>query len=160
MTASFQVRAATLLVTSVIWATALVTAPRIVSQVADDAWVLRASAVVYALGGVICHQRPERSFRRSGVQVPVCARCEGLYLAAPFGIAGLMVTRHRYRRVIRSRSTWRWIILAASSWTAVTLLWEWTTGEMTSNVVRAIAGGVLGAAVAASVTAVVVGDLR
>jgi uncharacterized membrane protein len=159
MTSSF-LRAATLLVASVIWAAALVIAPRIVSQVADDTWVLRASAVVYALGGVICHQRPERSFRCSGVQVPVCARCEGLYLAAPFGIAGLMVVRRRCKRVIRSRSTWRWMILAASSLTVVTLMWEWTTGEVTSNVVRAIAGGVLGAAVAAAVTAVVVGDLR
>lgn len=160
MTSSFSFGAAALLLASLIWAATLVAAPHIVSRVSDDAPVLRAAAVVYALASFICHQRPERSFRLSGVQVPVCARCEGLYLAAPFGIAGLMAARHRYRRAIASRDTWRWLIIGASMLTLLTLAWEWMTGEMTSGVVRAIAGGVLGAAVAATVTAVVVGDLR
>ena len=34
---------------------------------------------VYQLGSLICHQRPERSFHLAGVQMPVCARCFGLY---------------------------------------------------------------------------------
>jgi len=49
----------------------------------DDRPALGA-AVVYLAGGRICHQRPERSFATRDVQWPVCARCSGLYLAAPF----------------------------------------------------------------------------
>jgi hypothetical protein len=160
MTPSFSINAMALLLASLIWAGALVAAPQIVRRVSEDAPVLRAAVVVYALSSFICHQRPERSFRLSGVQMPVCARCEGLYLAAPLGIAGLLVLRQRYRRAIASREKWQRIIIGASSLTLLTLAWEWMTGEMTSGVVRAIAGGVLGAAVAAAVTAVVVGDLR
>src|SRR4051812_18010349 len=37
---------------------------------------------VYAVGAVICHQRPERSFEIWHSQMPVCARCTGIYLGA------------------------------------------------------------------------------
>ncbi len=160
MTPSFQIGVVALLLASLIWAATLVAAPYIVSRVSDDTPVLRAAVVVYALASVICHQRPERSFRMSGVQVPVCARCEGLYLAAPFGILWLSVLRRRYQAAIASRRTWQRIIIVALVLTLMTLVWEWMTGAMTSGVVRAVAGGVLGAAVAAAVTAVAVGDLR
>jgi uncharacterized membrane protein len=160
MTPSFQIGVVALLLASLIWAATLVAAPYIVSRVSEDAPALRAAAVVYALGSFICHQRRERSFRLSGVQVPVCARCEGLYLGAPFGIAWLIALRRRYRRAIASRRTWQRIIIMASILTLMTLVWEWMTGEMTSGVVRAATGGVLGVAVAAAVTAVAVGDLR
>ena len=160
MTPFFPIRALALLLASLIWAATLVAAPLIVATVSHDAPVLRAAVAVYALSSFICHQRPERSFRLSGVQLPICARCEGLYLAAPLGIAGLMVTRRRYQRAISSRETWRRIIIVASVLTMMTLGWEWTTGEMTSGFVRAVAGGVLGAATAAAVTAALVGDLR
>jgi uncharacterized membrane protein len=131
-----------------------------VSHAEDDAPVLRAAAAVYVLGSFICHQRPERSFRIRGIQVPVCARCEGLYLGAPFGIAALMAARGRYRRAISSRGMWRRVVIAASIVSILTLAWEWATGSVTPNIVRAIAGALLGAAVAATVTAVVAGDLR
>jgi uncharacterized membrane protein len=160
MTPSFQIGIATLSVGSFIWATTLVAAPCIVSHVEDDVPVLRAAAVVYVLGSFICHQRPERSYRMWGIQVPVCARCEGLYLGAPVGIAGLIAARRQYRRAISSRGTWRRILIAASIVSILTLAWEWATGGVTPNIVRAIAGALLGAAVAATVTAVVAGDLR
>ncbi len=63
MTPSFQIGVVALLLASLIWAATLVAAPYIVSRVSDDAPVLRAAAVVYALASFICHQRPERSFR-------------------------------------------------------------------------------------------------
>ncbi len=44
------------------------------------------SAGTYLLGGLICHQRPERSFHPEGVQMPVCARCFGLYLGGGLGV--------------------------------------------------------------------------
>ena len=45
-------------------------------------------AVIFAVGAVICHQRPERSFFLDGHQLPVCARCTGLYLSGAIGLLG------------------------------------------------------------------------
>ena len=39
-------------------------------------------AGVYAVGSIVCHQRPERSFHLWGAQMPVCARCTGIYMGA------------------------------------------------------------------------------
>ena len=36
--------------------------------------------------GIICHQRPERSFWIFGAEVAVCARCLGIYLGAAIGL--------------------------------------------------------------------------
>jgi uncharacterized membrane protein len=47
------------------------------------------SALVYGFGSLICHQRPERSFHIAAAQLPVCARCFGLYMGVPIG---LMIT--------------------------------------------------------------------
>jgi uncharacterized membrane protein len=41
--------------------------------------------LVYGTGGVVCHQRPERSFHIHGRQLAVCARCTGLYVSALAG---------------------------------------------------------------------------
>jgi hypothetical protein len=38
------------------------------------------TTVVYSAAGLVCHQRPDRSFFTHGVQWPVCGRCAGLYL--------------------------------------------------------------------------------
>jgi hypothetical protein len=38
-----------------------------------------------AVGGIICHQLPERSFAIDGRQLPVCGRCLGLYAGAAAG---------------------------------------------------------------------------
>src|SRR4029450_149706 len=38
--------------------------------------------VTYGLGGLGWTQRPERSFHLFGVQMPVCARCLGIYAGA------------------------------------------------------------------------------
>ena len=37
---------------------------------------------VYRLGSLLCHQRAERSFALFGAQLPVCARCAGIYAGA------------------------------------------------------------------------------
>ena len=44
-------------------------------------------AFIYSLGSVICHQLPERSFFLDSRQLPVCARCAGLYLSGAAGLA-------------------------------------------------------------------------
>ncbi len=50
-------------------------------------------ALIFAAGGLICHQRPERSFFLDGQQFPVCARCTGLYLSGALGILGWLALK-------------------------------------------------------------------
>ena len=57
--------------------------------VAVWAWVgalAFAPAAVWPFCSVICHQRPERSFIIDRVQLPVCARCTGLYVGAALAV--------------------------------------------------------------------------
>src|SRR5262245_30156247 len=56
-----------------------------------------AAAVMYAAGSFICHQIPERSFHLDGIQLPVCARCFGLYGGGALGsmIAAIPTVRRR-----------------------------------------------------------------
>jgi len=145
---------------SLLWASTLIAVPSLADRAAGNPQLGRTAGLVYLVGSLVCHQRPERSFHPWGVQVPVCARCEGIYLAAPFSIALVLTVRRRGARVLASRWMWRRVILFASLPTILTLVWEWTTGEMTSGMVRATAGFALGAAMAAMVAAVTVGDLR
>src|SRR3989442_14005492 len=61
-----------------VWLALLVAAPA-------AAFGVPASGFAYALGSLICHQRPERSFDVFAAQMPVCARCIGLYVGAATG---------------------------------------------------------------------------
>jgi uncharacterized membrane protein len=49
----------------------------------------------YEIGARICHQRPERSFHIAGVQMPVCARCFGLYFSGALGLSLAWLQRRR-----------------------------------------------------------------
>jgi uncharacterized membrane protein len=103
------------------------------------------AAALYAVGAQICHQRPERSFHLFAAQLPVCARCLGLYAGAAFGSTIALAS------AVRSRITaWspRMLLVAASLPTVVTLLAEWSGMWGGSNAVRAAAGLPLGCAVA------------
>ena len=96
------------------------------------------ASVVYLAGSRICHQRPERSFHTHNVAWPVCARCSGLYLAAPFGALALFARR---------RQPYVQIIALAAIPTALTLLWEWGGMGTPSNIIRFTAALPLGAAI-------------
>lgn len=48
-----------------------------------------------AIGYAVCHRIDERSFHMDGSQLPLCARCSGMYLGAVLGLAFLSLT---YRR--------------------------------------------------------------
>jgi uncharacterized membrane protein len=106
------------------------------------------STGIYLALSRLCHQRPERSFHTANVQWPVCARCSGLYLAAPVG-AVIALVRGR-------RRAWhlRRLLSLASLPTAVTIALEWTAIAGLSNPVRAGAALPLGAAVAFALVAV------
>lgn len=102
------------------------------------------ATVVYAAAGQVCHQRPERSFHTHGAAWPVCARCSGLFLAAPFAaIAAFRRRTNPQRRFDPLRA----VALAAIP-TALTLAWEWGGLGTPSNVWRFITALPLGASVA------------
>ena len=118
------------------------------------------ATAVYLAGSRICHQLPERSFATRDVQWPVCARCSGLYFAAPFG-ALVLLARRRYVGRGSSRASpggaeappyvphppYVRIVALAAAPTAITLLWEWSGMGTPSNLVRFTTALPLGAAI-------------
>lgn len=106
------------------------------------------SAIVYALAGRVCHQMPERTIHTADVAWPVCARCSGLYLAAPLGIAGLLLRRRG--RALQPVP----VVIAAAIPTVLTVLWEWAGFGMPSHVVRLATAVPLGAAITYTLLAV------
>ena len=119
-------------------------------------------AFIFAVGSVICHQRPERSFFLDGHQFPVCARCTGLYLSAAVGLLGWVAFKavSRWRPVaIDPRLAIRAIAIAAiptaaSLATGITGVWDG------ANITRALLAIPLGASAGAIVAAVATKDLR
>jgi uncharacterized membrane protein len=91
------------------------------------------------IGAFICHQRPERSFFVHGQQMPVCARCTGLYvgaaLAAPVALAAA---------VAGAAGRSRWIFAAAALPTAITWTLEFAGLAHFSNAARFAAALPLG----------------
>jgi uncharacterized membrane protein len=121
-----------------VWLALLLAAP-------VSAFGVPASGLTYALGSLICHQRPERSFHLSAAQVPVCARCAGLYAGAAIGSVLAIVPGWRRNPWIHR---WRAVLLAAAVPTAATWIAEAAGVAGTSNGVRAVAALPLGTAVA------------
>jgi uncharacterized membrane protein len=121
-----------------------------------------AVSFIYAVGSVVCHQLPDRSFFVGGTQLPVCARCTGLYLSGVAGVLGWcawkiargwrplpVVPRHAVRLVAIAA-----LPTAATVATAVLGLWDG------SNAARALFAVPLGAAAGGVVAAVFTKDLR
>ena len=105
---------------------------------------------VYAIGHLICHQLPARSFHLWGAALPVCARCTGIYIGA--AVTSILLwarpRAHDARDInTDSAASARRLLLAALAPTAITLAYEWTTGITPANWIRALAGAPLGAAV-------------
>lgn len=116
------------------------------------------SAVTYLTGAFICHQHPERSFHFRDTQWPVCARCAGLYVAAPFGLGWALLHsfagagKRRPRRAELSPAVGRMIRLALII-TAIPTAVTWS-GELLglihpSNEIRAASALPLGLSIAA-----------
>lgn len=116
-----------------------------------------ASEIIFAIGSIICHQRPERSFFWAAHQFPVCARCTGLYVSAAIGLMSWVAIKLHDRKRLRpiDPRAARAILIATAMPTAISL----ATGALGvwdgSNIIRAIlalppgfAGGVIVAAVA------------
>ncbi|HWI19970.1 MAG TPA: DUF2085 domain-containing protein [Vicinamibacterales bacterium] len=119
-------------------------------------------AIIFAIGGVVCHQKPERSFFIDAHQLPVCARCTGLYLGAAAGFLfwiGRKVAGGWRPRMVPPRSALATLAVAAvptivSVGSAMVGLWDGT------NMTRAVLALPLGATAGAIVAAVAAKDLR
>lgn len=98
----------------VVWAALLATAPWLASHAPPGSLAFRAATTVYRAGGVVCHQRPERSFHAWGIALPVCARCAGLYASAAIGAAFAVFWLGRPARR-RGPVGWRRLIILAVS---------------------------------------------
>jgi uncharacterized membrane protein len=119
-------------------------------------------AIVYAAGSVICHQLPDRSFFLDGRQLPVCARCTGLYLSGAAGFLAWVIwkaARGWGKFVVSPRAALAIVTIALlptalSYLTGVSGLWDG------SNVTRAVLAVPLGLSAGAVVAAVATKDLR
>jgi len=121
-----------------------------------------AVALVYVVGSVICHQRPDRSFFWDGQQLPVCARCTGLYLSGAVAFALWWALRF-----LRSAPPIAWTpatALRAITVAAIPTAVSWTSGVLGvwdgSNLTRALLAVPLGVAAGGVVAAVSSRDLR
>jgi uncharacterized membrane protein len=141
------------LVASVAWVIVLPLAPLAASQPHESAALFSFAYGAYAIGSIICHQIGARSFHLGSAALPVCARCTGIYIgAAVTAVAGACFRprpplRPADGEALRT-ALFRRVLLLAVLPTAATLAYEWTTGIMPPNVVRALAGAPIGAAVA------------
>ena len=119
-------------------------------------------AFAYAVGGVICHQLPERSFFLDGRQLPVCARCTGLYLSGAAGMLGWLLLKTTLRRrplSVPPRAA-LWVVIGAGVPTAISYLSGVAGVWDGSNLTRAWLAVPLGLAAGAVVAAVATKDLR
>ena len=148
------------LVATLAWMLMLVMVPFLLAHETGGRTVTAASAGTYLVGSVICHQRPDRSFRLWGVQMPVCARCAGLYLGAMVGalLAGVRCCGGSGNAQTTSQ-TLRWMVLAAAVPTGVTGLGEAVGWLGFTGTVRAAAAVPLGVAVTWVASLVIRGDL-
>ena len=103
------------------------------------AGLMVAPAALFPVGRFICHQRADRSFFVRGRQMPVCARCTGLYaggtLAVPMALAAASAMASRRARRIA---------LVAALPTAVTWSLEFAGLMPFSNAIRFAAALPLG----------------
>ena len=129
-----RLAAAGLTAVAVAWAALIVSAPRAL----HSGTAAGPLSVLYAASARICHQRPERSFFIAGVQMPVCARCSGLYLSGALGSLVAWVGRRALRRPLP-------LLMAAALPTAITFGLEVAGLMRFSNAMRALAALPLGA---------------
>jgi len=134
------------------WALLLVAVPFEASRAPLSSVAAAAVVAVYAIGGLVCHQLPQRSYRLWSAQMPVCARCAGIYAgAAAASLVALTAPRRapaRASAVGAGTSRARAILALAAAPSLATLVYEWTTRHAPSNTIRFAAGLPIGIAVA------------
>ena len=136
-----------------LWLAAILLAPW-VAGLAEQA-----SAGLYLVGSLICHQRPDRSFHLAGAQLPVCARCTGLYLGAALGlVAWAVAAERRWRPWTRASAVAA--IAASGAPTALTVATAWLGVLDPPNAWRAALAIPLGAAAGCVAGAMITDHLK
>jgi uncharacterized membrane protein len=138
------------------WAFVIPLAPFAASQPPPArAWYALAF-LIYSVGSVVCHQLPARSFELWSTQMPVCARCTGIYLgAAVIAIASLFRWKPDWSAPALDPRQSRYALALAALPAAATLAFEWITGNVPSNLIRALSGLPLGAVVVVVILSVI-----
>lgn len=121
-----------------LWTVVLVVTPY--AAASRNHFLVAAAAFVYQGAGLICHQRPERSFHLAGVQVPVCGRCLGLYVSGALGALAAWTAAARVPRRVRLA------LIVAAVPTALTFALELAGLAQPGNWGRALSALPLGAA--------------
>jgi uncharacterized membrane protein len=129
---------------AVTWSLALPLATLAASAAHPAPGVYLAALLVYLAGSIVCHQLPQRSFALWGSQMPVCARCSGIYAGAAATVIVLAVLGRRARAPESPLRTLAVGVLPS----AATLVYEWSTGHAPANWIRCLAGVPIGAVVA------------
>lgn len=136
------------------WSLMLVATPYVAAHDHPHGLAAVAAAAIYVAGGVVCHQQPARSFYLWDTQMPVCARCSGLYALAPLGmvLAGRRSRAGSVRSVTRSCPGWsigalRMVMLVAAVPTLATVGAELMGVLHPTNLVRAVSAVPLGVSV-------------
>jgi uncharacterized membrane protein len=125
---------------AVLWACALPAAAAVAAVAETTRDESAFAAFVYKFSSTICHQRSDRSFALNGHQLPVCARCAGLYFS------GALAAVAAWLGSSRTVSNARTLLLISAVPTALTIPVEWLGLSPLSNAVRAAAAVPLGAA--------------
>jgi Predicted membrane protein (DUF2085) len=146
---------------SVAWATLLVLTPWVASRPHASESAAALVLAVYGMGSLVCHQLPARSYRIWSAQMPVCARCAGIYFGA--AIAAILAVAPLKRRsaygpvdlygAVAGRrfsgaNASRTVLIIAVVPTLATLVYEWTTGGVPAHWIRTAAGVPIGAVTA------------
>src|SRR5512140_1619767 len=121
------------------WLILVVLAP--VAIASSRAAAVVPAALAYSAGSLVCHQQPARSFTLRGRQLPVCARCTGLYASAFAGGLAALVLRRR-----RVTAAGRWFLAAAATPTFVNWSTDFVGLTHSSNAIRALLALPLGLA--------------
>lgn len=103
-------------------------------------------ALAFALASFICHQQPDRSFHWGAAAWPVCARCLGLYAAAPMAAVAALLAAAPRRFGTPAMNVL--LLCIAAIPTAITWVGEHIAGWPMSNAARFAAALPLGAGAA------------
>jgi uncharacterized membrane protein len=103
-----------------------------------------ATMTLYRSSSVLCHQKTERSFAVAKSQMPVCARCVGLYAAGALGV--LAHVGMRRKRLAPPAAQARAVLAASALPVLLSVGLEWLGAFQGSNVTRFVSGLPLGVA--------------
>lgn len=116
-----------------------------------------ATTVLYAIGALLCHQLPERSFHVDGHQWLVCARCSGLYVGAGLGVLLAWAYLRRHPSAVWPRPRVLTILQVVALPTLITVATAWLGLGDPPNLWRAVLAVPLGL-VAGAVAVALVND--